>query len=352
MNFQLDFFMGALCPAGFTGFFPSLQQAGWKLYLLKAGPGCGKSTLMRKLADRADGTVERIHCSSDPASLDGVIFWKQHAAVLDATAPHALDPLYPGAGEQVISLYDALDSSMLTQSRGEIKALFRQCSTLQKRAAHYIQAAGILLEENRSMAAEALDHAKAQRYAGHLAHRELPACNRAGSEQLRFLSAVTLQGLTFYRDTVPKLARRIVVFHDESGAASGMILQQLRDAALAKGHQIITCRCPLAAEPRIEHLFVPALQLAFLTSNSRNPCRFEGQKNVRCSRFMNQDALQAHHRLMRFNSRAAGEMMARTSDLQRQAKHRHDLLEQQYRAASDFSRADADLEQIADHLEL
>ena len=70
---QADFFLGCLSPTGFRGYFHELaRQPGLALWLIKAGPGCGKSTLMKQLAARGRGVVERIHCSSDPDSLDAV----------------------------------------------------------------------------------------------------------------------------------------------------------------------------------------------------------------------------------------------------------------------------------------
>ena len=133
---SVDFFLGATTPAGFKGYFaPLRREPGMQLVLLKSGPGCGKSTLMKELARRADGPAQRIHCSSDPDSLDGVYFEKQNAMVLDATAPHAMDPACPGAGEQVVSLYDTLDAPLLQSREEEIRALFARCSRLQAQAA-------------------------------------------------------------------------------------------------------------------------------------------------------------------------------------------------------------------------
>ena len=85
----VDFFLGTTTPAGFRGYFQELgQEPEMQLYLIKSGPGCGKSTLMKQLARSSDGPVQRIHCSSDPDSLDGVVFCDKNAAILDATAPH------------------------------------------------------------------------------------------------------------------------------------------------------------------------------------------------------------------------------------------------------------------------
>ena len=95
---SVDFFLGTTTPAGFKGYFRQLgQEPGMQLYLIKSGPGCGKSTMMKQLAQLSAGPVQRIHCASDPDSLDGVVFCDKDAAILDATAPHTLEPLAPGA---------------------------------------------------------------------------------------------------------------------------------------------------------------------------------------------------------------------------------------------------------------
>ena len=45
----LDFLLGALSPSGFSGWFAeAAAEPGAKPRLIKAGPGCGKSTFMRK----------------------------------------------------------------------------------------------------------------------------------------------------------------------------------------------------------------------------------------------------------------------------------------------------------------
>ena len=113
----IDFFLGATTPAGFKGYFePLRREPGMQMYLIKSGPGCGKSTLMKRLARTAEQNgllTQRIHCASDPDSLDGVILPGQHRAIVDATAPHVVEPDAPGADEVVVSLYHTIDAEKL-----------------------------------------------------------------------------------------------------------------------------------------------------------------------------------------------------------------------------------------------
>lgn len=89
----LHFFLGANTPQGFVSRFDQLADAsdGWRSFILKGGPGTGKSTLMKRVAKNVEEhcpLVEIIHCSSDVDSLDGVIAPAIKTSVADGTAPH------------------------------------------------------------------------------------------------------------------------------------------------------------------------------------------------------------------------------------------------------------------------
>lgn len=334
---SVDFFLGTTTPAGFKGYFRQLgQEPGMQLYLIKSGPGCGKSTMMKQLAQRSAGPVQRIHCSSDPDSLDGVVFCGQNAAILDATAPHTLEPLAPGADEVVVSLYHTISPEALRPHREEIKELFAQNAALRSRAARYIASAGSLLLDSRRAEACSTDFEKARRYVKRLCARLLPRKGGAGSEQIRLLSAITPQGPVFYSGTIRALADRAVVFRDEYGAASRFLLEQIRSEALARGYSIITCPCALHPEDKIDHILIPSLRLAFVTDNSWHPAALPGQQAVRCSRFWDRTNLAGFRTRLRFNARAAQELVQQAVDLMASAKACHDELESYYRAAVDF----------------
>mgnify|MGYP002243893835 CR=1 FL=1 len=88
-----------------------------QMYLIKSGPGCGKSTLMKRLAVKAEQKgepIQRIHCASDPDSLDASSFSTSAPPSWTPPAPHVMEPDAPGAEEQVVSLYHTLDADAST----------------------------------------------------------------------------------------------------------------------------------------------------------------------------------------------------------------------------------------------
>ena len=70
------------------------------------------------------------------------------------------------------------------------------------------------------------------------------------------------------------------------------------------------------------------------------PHEFPGAKNSRTRRFMEQGVLAASRARLRFNKKAAAQLLEQTSELQRQALESHDRLESYYRSAIDFSLVD------------
>ena len=89
----IQYFLGANAPTGFYSLYPELirPERARAVYILKGGPGCGKSSLMRRVAQAMEekgASVEYIACSGDPDSLDAVVFPALNTAIVDGTAPH------------------------------------------------------------------------------------------------------------------------------------------------------------------------------------------------------------------------------------------------------------------------
>ena len=90
---KVQYFLGANAPDGFYSLYPELidLERARAVYILKGGPGCGKSSLMRWVAQAMEekgASVEYIACSGDPDSLDAVVFPALNTAIVDGTAPH------------------------------------------------------------------------------------------------------------------------------------------------------------------------------------------------------------------------------------------------------------------------
>jgi len=346
-NGALTFFLGANTPSGFVSKFEQLvsPEAGLRTYILKGGPGCGKSTIIRKVAQAFEGEpgLELIVCASDIDSLDGVIVPSKKFCVVDGTRPHLLEPKYPGALESVIELSACWDESSLQSCREEIVSLGENIARCHEYSCRYLAAAGALLGDIYRLALDCLNTQKLTAYLGRLCAKELgKASGRAGREKSRFLSAVTNKGVVTFTHSATQLAQRIYLINDEHGALSRMMLHHMRAKALEQGYDVVACYCPLAPFDKLEQLFVPELSLGFVTSNRFH--NFEAELNpyriINTQRFMEDGCLKQHKKRLTWSRKAGAQMVLQAGGLISEAAALHRELESYYTAATDFSKVD------------
>ena len=133
------YFLGANSAKGFCSLYSDLcpPQNQNFLWVIKGGPGCGKSSFMRKIGKAAEEKgydTEYILCSGDPASLDGVYIPQLQLGYVDGTAPHTLDVPYPGAHGLYLDLGQFYNRSALQERAAEIKEVNTQYKALYKKA--------------------------------------------------------------------------------------------------------------------------------------------------------------------------------------------------------------------------
>ena len=108
---------------GFVHYFHEIFGLDDRIYILKGGPGTGKSYFLRQIqkACLEKGIdCECYLCSSDPDSLDGIRIPDLSVSVFDGTAPHAADTKLPGARENLINLGAFWREELLRLHREEI----------------------------------------------------------------------------------------------------------------------------------------------------------------------------------------------------------------------------------------
>jgi hypothetical protein len=118
-------FPGGNTSVGFFSYYSNIIDLtrATRVFVIKGGPGVGKSTFMRRIGDEMTERgydIEHHHCSSDNGSLDGVVIPAFGIALIDGTSPHVVDPRYPGAVDEIINLGEYWDEEKLRGSREQI----------------------------------------------------------------------------------------------------------------------------------------------------------------------------------------------------------------------------------------
>ncbi|MGI5874847.1 MAG: hypothetical protein ACOX8R_09385 [Bacillota bacterium] len=154
-------FPGNNSVSGFASCYASGLAGMEQVYIIKGGPGTGKSSFMRRLGEdflNSGCDVEFWRCSSDTDSLDGVVIPALSAAVIDGTAPHTMDPLYPGAKETILNFGDFWDEELLTKAKKDIISLTGRVSDAFSESYRHLAEAGAcddrLLAERKRRAEE------------------------------------------------------------------------------------------------------------------------------------------------------------------------------------------------------
>ena len=210
----VDSFVCANTDHGFFSLIPQLftPAACDRIYILKGTPGSGKSTFLRTVAEKAElcgYTVERIRCSSDPASYDGVFLPQKKTVLFDGTAPHAIEPACPGGCEVIVDLYGLIDDEVLKKQKEKLRSLTAEKAAHWRDAYRLLSAAGELRQVRQELLLASFLPEKAERTAERMLRREM-----RGAASPRFRSAFCAEGIK----TLPAAkSERTVFFSGSAG---------------------------------------------------------------------------------------------------------------------------------------
>ena len=352
---NVTYFLGANSPRGFYSLYDQLiaPEAARSVYILKGGPGCGKSTLMRRVAQRAEEqglAAERILCSGDPDSLDAVLLPALGAALVDGTAPHVVEPRLPGAVDHYVNLGACYDGDALSALREKIEGCMRGYRGRYDRAYRCLEAAERLAEDARNTLLNPALETKLVKRADGILRREIrrrkPA--RPGRATDRFLDAITCQGPVTLYGTASTQCRRIYELADSYALAHPM-LRHLADGALRAGYDAVTCPSPMDPE-RLRHLLIPELGLAFLSVEPGRTLPVRPCRRVRIDAMADPELVRRSRSRLRFARKVSASLIQEAVDSLAEAKAMHDELEAVYNPHVDFDRVGRMAEEICAEL--
>lgn len=334
------FFLNANSKDGFVSLLPHFQrESPRRLYAIKGGPGCGKSTCIRRLSDRLGGAEEYFLCSSDPDSLDGAVL--PDIALLDGTAPHVFDPAFPGCDGDYLFLPPLLDGEDLAAQAPALYALKAAAAAHYAQAYRLLKAAALLREDRRERAAVLLTRQPIGRKEALL--REIPKGSGTGTLRRRFLDGVTPKGCLCLWDTVRDSCRRVIALRDSYGLSSPL-MEGLLEGALARGQEVYACYDPVEPQ-RLRHLLLPGCDLAFVTHGSR-ALPFSPARTVHIDAMLDPERLAKERPLLRLKGHTEASLLADGVSEVAAAHTLHDHMEAIYKPHIDLAAMDAHYAQL------
>ena len=333
------FFLGANSEEGFFSLYDQLLGGRLDdLMILKGGPGCGKSTFMRRVGaamERAGERIVYINCSGDPDSLDGAIFLDRNAAIVDGTSPHVLEPTYAVASERYVDLTRFYDVEVAKARRAEIIALSDEYRAHYRSAYRILRAMGEVESERRVAMHAQMDFAKLRRRTSGILARELRSEGEGSGRVVRaFLGGVTKHGDICRFDTVEELCPRVYALCDSTGLGNEM-LQTIAQAAQEKRFDVIICPNPDRPE-ECQHVLIPERGLAFVTTNARMLYEGKPYRRLRVDAMAEEKLTCAQKAKLRFTRRVEASLLDEAVGALSDAKKAHDALESAYHPFVDF----------------
>lgn len=213
----------------------------------------------------------------------------------------------------------------------EVKTHTHAYKAAYVRAYHSLKAARQVELDAMTAVRNGFDREKAARRVSGIIAREL---RRKGGERgrtiRRFLGSITHKGYVWRFDSVDALCPKVYEFCD-SWELAGEALARLHKAAAENGWDTVVCPSP-EDMGRIEHLLIPGLGLAFVTSR---PGMDYGKKPYRRIRLDAMAEVEGKARL-RFQTRMAALLREEGVLALKDAKANHDKLEAVYNPYVDF----------------
>lgn len=335
---NVDFFLGANSGGGFYSLYDGFaRNDGDFLYLIKGGPGCGKSGFMRKISEKARERgydTETILCSGDPESLDGLYIPALKLGFCDATAPHiteprlfAYDSCYVNLGQFCRPAHDPHIAQYTREYKSHYSAAYSYLSAAQSVKTAAIP--GLIAPEHRKIAAQRAENTV----------KRLIRFNKgglSGSAARRFIRCISCRGELFLSDTADILCKRVYRISDRFGL-SDTYLKSAEKTALTLGAKVISCPSPLCPE-ELDAVILPEFKLGFVSGSACGEC--SSYRNIRLDAQVSSDSVREHKAEIKRRELLYTDLISAAVSYLERAKSAHDLLEARYKPYMDFAALD------------
>ncbi len=355
-------FPGGNTALGFFSYYDHLVPPdAARVFILKGGPGVGKSSFMRKIGDKLLSRgfdIEHHHCSSDNGSLDGVVIPAAGTALLDGTAPHVVDPVHPGAVSEIIHLGDYWGEAKLRAAREEIQAVNRRLGRLFATAYSQLAEAKVIRDEMESYVTESMCFAPVNRLTGELIREILG--ERAGRYEAEprarhlFRSAVSPDGVVHHIGSLLTEVKQLYLLKGRPGSGRSTLVETVAHAALARGLDTEVYHCAL--EPhRADLVVIPAARAAVLKEVEEVGFQPGTVPGLRVAAY-DLDVFLDRGRLAEYEVELMSAGQRFTAALNRavryigEAKRTHDHLETFYIPAMDFAAVDRRRDEVLERI--
>lgn len=343
--FDKKFFASANSSQGFQNEFPRClgSDSGIDLlYIIKGGPGTGKSHLLRTVgrAAEAHGYATTYYCcSSDPTSLDGLRIEKEGRPTwgfVDGTAPHVWEPTLPGVKEEMINLGIFWHGDILRSRKEEIKKwddLKDACYRLTYRD---LAAAGATFSAADMLVAPCIKEDKLLGLAERLSR--LFGAGESFSETPAHMWGIGMKGCVRF-DTYEKMADKAggeIICVDFCYGLGYRLTEAVYARLKKKGARVLVSRDPVNHD-KIDGIYDLTKGTCCIVGLGNCPYP---HRRIFLRRYLDSEAFKSVRGEVRHRLRLSEEMKNCAAESMKKAGTYHFILEKTYAEAMDFAAKD------------
>lgn len=355
---EIHYFAGGNTSRGFYSLFDSSLEGLERVFILKGGPGGGKSTLMKEIGEEwlKDGyDVQFIHCSLDPDSLDGVIIPNLHVGIVDGTAPHVIEPKTPGAVEEYVNLGEAWDIEELSRQKDEIIRLIDEIANkFQQAYASFAEALSIH-DDWEKIYIDKMDFVKADKLSDSIIHTffKKMELKKESDVRHRFLGAATSKGAVDFVEnlTADGIHKRYFI-KGRPGSGKSTMLKKIAAEGKRRGFDLEIYHCGFDPNS-LDMVIIRELGLAIFDSTAPHeyfPSRDNDEIIDMYELLIEPGTDEMFSEEIEEVRNKYKDKMAEAIGCLTEAKSLHDDLETIYTSATDFSIVDKYKAQINDEI--
>ena len=352
-----NYFPGGNTCRGFYSFYEYLPYNAERIFVIKGGPGTGKSTFMKNIAEEFlnEGYQIEYHwCSSDNDSLDGIVIPDLHVALLDGTAPHMVDPRNPGAVDEIVNLGRYWDRDILNQHKNKIVTLNQTIWKCFDSAYGFLEEAKLVHDRWEEYYLEGMDFQKANLkvetlrkniFAGH------KLAEKIGNHRHLFGSAFTPKGAVDYFSNITADCEKRYVIKGKPGTGKSTVAKKIAQSALERGLDVNYFHCSFDPDS-IDMIVIPKLKLSLVDGTPPhivNPNR-TGDEVVDMLECVKQSEIKRKKEQIESTKAHYHDLMKQALRELQQAKKLHDQLEEYYIEAMNFNKIDKRCEEIKEEI--
>ena len=286
--------------------------------------------------------VDYLHCSSDPDSLDGVIFCGRKMAVVDGTAPHVIEPTAPGAKEEYINLGVLWDREALIPYREKILQGKTQIHDCYQKVYQALGQAKEVHDRWEKVYGENTDYGLLNQLTEEFLDQvlgKIPAKAVSGQEVHRFFGALTPAGSVNYVESLLAPIKTRCFIKGRPGTGKSTLLKKLAHRAVEKGLKAEIYHCSF--DPMsLDMVVLP--ELSFGAFDATDPHEFFPDRNTDWVLDLYEGAVrpgtdEENYELLSLFQREYGEKITLARESLGRAREIHGQLETIYGKAMNFS---------------